>query len=307
MARRRQRGRAVTGIIVVDKPTGCSSNHLLQRIKRLFNARKAGHTGSLDPLATGVLPICLGEATKVSEFLLDADKSYRVTCTLGALTDSGDADGAVLERQPVPAYDAAGLKAVCQRFTGEQQQIPPMYSALKHQGQPLYKLAREGIEVKRKARQIRIYDIRVITHDADSFTLDVDCSKGTYIRTLVQDIAAELGTVGHVSALRRTAAAGFDLQSAYTLDELNTLAESGEQTLDQRLSAPAAALTAMASLSLDAEQCQRIRYGQRIKVEQTGGDCHWVKLFDRHQHFLGLGQLSHDGILAPKKLFVDAN
>lgn len=307
MARRRQRGRAVTGIIVVDKPTGCSSNHLLQRIKRLFNARKAGHTGSLDPLATGVLPICLGEATKVSEFLLDADKSYRVTCKLGTLTDSGDADGTAIDHQSVPPYRTADLRAVCQRFSGELQQVPPMYSALKHQGQPLYKLAREGIEVKRKARQIHIYDIRVITHDSHSFTLDVDCSKGTYIRTLVQDIAAELGTVGHVSALRRTEAAGFDLQSAYTLDELNTLAESGEQTLDQRLSAPEAALTDMESLSLDAEQCQRIGYGQRIAVEQTGGDRHWIKLFDRHQHFLGLGQLSDDGILAPKKLFVDVN
>lgn len=304
---RRQRGRAITGILVVDKPTGCSSNHLLQRVKRLFNARKAGHTGSLDPLATGVLPICLGEATKVSEFLLDADKSYQVTCTLGTLTDSGDADGTVIETQPLPIFDEQQLKAVCQRYIGDQQQIPPMFSALKHQGQPLYKLAREGIEVERKARHIRIYDIQLVSCDPDSFTLDVKCSKGTYIRTLAQDIAADLGTVGHVSMLRRTTAAGFDLQSAHTLETLTAIAETGEEALDQQLLPAAVALPDMPSLSLDADACQRISYGQRIPVEQSGGEQHWVKIFDQQQQFLGLGQLSDDGILAPKKLFVDSH
>ncbi len=303
---RRKRGRPITGIIVVDKPTGYSSNFILQRVKRLFNARKAGHTGSLDPLATGVLPVCLGEATKVSEFLLDADKRYQVTCTLGVLTDSGDADGNVIERQPIPVFDESRLKTVCETFLGEQQQIPPMFSALKHQGQPLYKLAREGIEVDRKARHIKIYEIAVISLDENSFTLNVHCSKGTYIRTLVQDIAAELGSMGYVSELRRTTAAGFDLQSAYTLDELNELVETAPTALDNLLSAPEEALPEMSSISLDAEQCQRIGYGQRIPLEQQGVENDWVKLFDQHQQFLGLGQLSDDGILAPKKLFVHA-
>lgn len=303
---RRQRGRAVTGIIVIDKPTGDSSNHILQRVKRLFNARKAGHTGSLDPLATGVLPICLGEATKVSEFLLDADKHYQVTCTLGALTDSGDADGEVIDRQALPDFDHQTLNTVCTRFTGDQDQIPPMFSALKHQGQPLYKLAREGIEIDRKARQIKIYDIEVVSLDAQSFTLNVHCSKGTYIRTLVQDIAVALGSVGFVSALRRTVAAGFDLQSAHTIETLNAIAESGLDRLDTLLSAPEHALTDMPSLSLEQEQARRIGYGQRVPVEETGSENDWVKLFDKDQHFLGLGQLSDDGILSPKKLFVHA-
>jgi tRNA pseudouridine55 synthase len=205
-------------------------------VKRLFNANKAGHTGSLDPLATGVLPVCLGEATKLSTYLLDADKQYQVRCQLGILTDSGDSDGEVIAQQAIPEYSPQQLQQVLLDFVGEQQQIPPMFSALKHQGQPLYKLARQGIEIERKSRLITIYSIELLACDVESFTLQVACSKGTYIRTLVQDIAAALGSCGHVTMLRRTDAAGYDLTQALSLEALGELAEQqGLAGLDSQL------------------------------------------------------------------------
>jgi tRNA pseudouridine55 synthase len=218
MGRRNRKGRDITGIVVIDKPSGHSSNHVLQQVKRLFDAKKAGHTGSLDPLASGVLPICLGEATKLSGYLLDADKQYAVTCKLGITTDSGDADGEVIAEQPIPDFDEAGLQTIINSFIGEQDQVPPMFSALKYQGQPLYKLARQGIEVERKSRRIRIYEIELLDCSYDSFTLSVRCSKGTYIRTLVEDISHKLGTGGHVTMLRRTAVAGYTLEDAISLE-----------------------------------------------------------------------------------------
>ncbi|MEX0614758.1 MAG: tRNA pseudouridine(55) synthase TruB, partial [Methylophaga sp.] len=224
MARRKKSGRDLTGILIVDKPSGVSSNRVLQIVKRLYQANKAGHTGTLDPLASGVLPICLGEATKLSTHLLDADKIYQVTCRLGIATNSGDSDGEVIAEQPIPAFTIESLSLLLTDFTGQQTQIPPMFSALKHQGQPLYKLARQGIEIERKARQITIYDLQLLAVTNDSFTLEVACSKGTYIRTLVQDIAAAMGSCGHVSMLRRTAAAGYDLSQAVPLSSLETLA-----------------------------------------------------------------------------------
>ncbi|HHA18572.1 MAG TPA: tRNA pseudouridine(55) synthase TruB, partial [Methylophaga sp.] len=220
MGRRNKKGRNITGIIVVDKPTGRSSNHVLQQVKRLFDAKKAGHTGNLDPLATGVLPICLGEATKVSSYLLDSDKQYQVTCQLGVVTDSGDSDGKVLTTSPVPEFTEQDLLDLIPKFTGEQDQVPPMFSALKYQGQPLYKLARQGIEVERKSRRITIYNIQLLSVTADSFTLDVRCSKGTYIRTLVEDISQDLGCGGHVSMLRRVAAAGYQIEQAMTVEQI---------------------------------------------------------------------------------------
>lgn len=304
MARRSKKGRDITGIVIIDKPSGISSNHALQRVKRLFNANKAGHTGSLDPLATGVLPICLGEATKLSTYLLDADKQYQVRCQLGTLTDSGDSDGEVLSQEPIPEFSSADLQAILQRFVGEQQQIPPMFSALKHKGQPLYKLARQGIEIERKSRLITIYDIRLLACDTESFTLQVACSKGTYIRTLVQDIAAELNSCGHVTMLRRIDAAGYDLTQSITLDALQKIAETqGDSALDALLQPAHEALSDWLAIRLNADNSIDIRHGRQVKTDVVGQETD-VKLFNNQEVFIGIGSLAADGTLSAKRLFV---
>lgn len=304
MAKRSKKGRDITGIVIVDKPTGLSSNHVLQRVKRLFNANKAGHTGSLDPLATGVLPVCLGEATKLSTYLLDADKQYQVRCQLGVLTDSGDSDGAVIVKQNIPDYSVEQLQSILQDFVGEQQQIPPMFSALKHQGQPLYKLARQGIEIERKSRLITIYSIELLANDAESFTLQVACSKGTYIRTLVQDIAAALDSCGHVTMLRRTDAAGYDLTQALSLDALQELAEQqGFTGLDTQLLPAHDALPEWPEVRLDAEMSADMRFGRTV-LTKTQGQSAKVRLFDYQDQFIGLGEIALDGTVSAKRLFV---
>ena len=210
MARRKQKGRNIHGIVVLDKPLGGSSNHALQVVKRLFDANKAGHTGSLDPLATGVLPLCLGEATKVSQFLLDSDKAYRARIKLGERTDTADSEGEVIAKVENFTLDEAAVRAALRRFEGEIEQVPPMYSALKQDGQPLYKLARQGKTVERKARTITVYAIELTDFDADAkeIEIEVDCSKGTYIRTIADDLGQILGCGGHIIALRRLRAGG---------------------------------------------------------------------------------------------------
>ena len=303
MGRRNKKGRDITGIIVIDKPTGRSSNHVLQQVKRLFDAKKAGHTGSLDPLATGVLPICLGEATKVSSYLLDADKRYQVRCQLGVTTDSGDSDGNVVSEQAIPSLTKNNLLDIIPQFLGEQQQVPPMYSALKYQGQPLYKLARKGIEVERKARTVTIYDIQLLELTGDSFVLDVTCSKGTYIRTLVEDISHALNTGGHVTMLRRVAAAGYDLEQAITIEQLEQFAEQGQEILDLQLLPTEEALSDWPSIAIDDEMVVALRHGQCIHVEQTYQQPQ-VRLFDTDKQFLGLGEMSENGDIAPKRVFV---
>ncbi len=306
MARRNKKGRDITGIIVVDKPSGHSSNHILQQVRRLFDAKKAGHTGSLDPLASGVLPICLGEATKLSGYLLEADKEYQVTCHLGITTDSGDADGEVIAEQAVPDFDETRLNTILQSFIGEQDQVPPMFSALKYQGQPLYKLARQGIEVERQSRRIRIYAISLLDFSKDSFTLSVRCSKGTYIRTLVEDISHQLGTGGHVTMLRRTGVAGYTLQDTVTLEQLSTRREQGDlPALDEQLEAAENALPEWPAICLDETASKTISYGQSILVEQDF-ECANVRLFDQNEKFMGLGEMSPDGVIKPKRLFVTA-
>ena len=223
---RRSRGRQVDGIVVVDKFKGASSNDVLQRVKRIFGAAKAGHTGSLDPLATGVLPICLGEATKFSQFLLESDKSYRTVVQLGIKTTTGDAEGEVVEERAVQVT-RSDVEAVLERFKGEVEQVPSMYSALKHKGQPLYKLAREGIEVERPARTISIYRNELISFEDDQFVLEVDCSKGTYIRTLVEDIGDTLGCLAHVAELRRLKAGPYSEEQSYSLEDLENIKSKG--------------------------------------------------------------------------------
>lgn len=303
MGRRNKKGRDITGIIIVDKPTGRSSNHVLQQVKRLFDAKKAGHTGSLDPLATGVLPICLGEATKVSSYLLDADKRYHVTCQLGAVTDSGDSDGNIISTSPIPDFMEQDLVDLLPKFIDEQDQVPPMFSALKHQGQPLYKLARQGIEVERKSRRITIYDIKLLSITSDSFTLNVQCSKGTYIRTLVEDISHALGSGGHVTMLRRIAAAGYQLSQSVAIEQLEKLAEQGLQNLDAILLATEDALPDWPSIFVSDDMVTALRLGQTIKVEQCFERAK-VRLFDRNKQFLGLGEMTEQGIVAPKRVFV---
>jgi tRNA pseudouridine55 synthase len=304
MGRRNRKGRAITGIVVLDKPTGQSSNHLLQRVKRLYDANKAGHTGSLDPLATGVLPICLGEATKISGYLLDADKQYRVTCRLGVVTDSGDSDGEVIAENLVPSYTQAELQTIIDSFIGTQQQVPPMYSALKHQGQPLYKLARQGIEIERKSREITIYAIELLNCDEHEFSLDVRCSKGTYIRTLVEDISHRLGCGGHVTMLRRTAVAGYDLNDAISLESLTELAETGDKTaLDALLHKAEDALPEWPAVYFNEQDTQSLRYGQAVVTAEPFISAN-VRLFDHQQQFMGLGEMSPEGNIAPKRLFV---
>jgi tRNA pseudouridine55 synthase len=306
MARRNKKGRDITGIVIIDKPTGHSSNHVLQQVKRLFDARKAGHTGSLDPLASGVLPVCLGEATKLSGYLLEADKEYAVTCKLGVTTDSGDADGEIISEQPVPEFDEADLNAILNTFIGEQDQVPPMFSALKHQGQPLYKLARQGVEVERKARRISIYQIDLLDCNSDSFTLSVRCSKGTYIRTLVEDISLKLGTGGHVTMLRRTGVAGYSLSDAVSLEQLTAMREEdGLSALDEQLEAAEDALPDWPVVNLDEKASKTLSYGQHVQSTLPFKRAN-VRLFDQNEKFMGLGEMTADGVIKPKRLFVAA-
>ncbi len=305
MARRNKKGRDITGIVIIDKPTGHSSNHILQRVKRLFDAKKAGHTGSLDPLATGLLPVCLGDATKLSSYLLDADKQYQVTCQLGVITDSGDSDGDVIDELPIPEFDENTLINIIQQFTGEIDQVPPMFSALKYQGQPLYKLARQGIDVERKARRITIYAIDLLDYQRDKFTLSVRCSKGTYIRTLIEDISHALGTGGHVIMLRRTAVAGYDLSQAVTIETLQkVLDEEGLSALDGMLEQAEDALPDWPMILLDAEATKSIGYGQSVTVDEPYKSAN-VRIYNADNEFIGLGEMSVEGVVAPKRLFAN--
>lgn len=296
---KRKTGRDVHGIVLLDKRLGVSSNQALQEVKRLFNANKAGHTGALDPLATGLLPLCFGEATKVSALMLDDDKRYSVTMQLGVMTDTGDSEGKVIAEMPVPALDSVQLQDCLAGFVGEIEQVPPMYSALKHQGQKLYELARAGKTVERQARRIKIYGLELVEVDADHgrLTLDVSCSKGTYIRTLAEDIGTRLGTCASVTMLRRTAAGMFRIGQAHTLEALQAMSPEQMLLVLIGLDQP---LLDMPEISLNAEQAERVRQGQRIRVAEAAAER--VRIYSP-ECFLGLGEISMDGKLAPKKLF----
>lgn len=292
--------RVVNGIILLDKPSGCSSNHALQRVKRLFNARKAGHTGSLDPLASGMLPLCLGEATKISGLLLDADKTYQVTARLGQRTDTADADGQVVETAAVPALEEGAVSAVLEAFRGPGQQIPPMYSALKVDGQRLYKLARKGELVERAARDIVIHDIRLLALEPERLSFQVRCSKGTYVRSLVEDVAARLGTLAHVEVLRRVEVGSFSGEQMHSLEQLEALAEAGG--LDQVLLPVDAALAGWPRIDLDAVGRTRLLQGQKLALEGElpAGK---LRIYGPEGDFLGIGEAGPDGILVPRRLF----
>jgi tRNA pseudouridine55 synthase len=294
---KRTSGINVNGILLLDKRLGVSSNRALQEVRRLFNANKAGHTGSLDPLATGLLPLCFGEATKVSGMMLDDDKRYQVEIQLGVMTDTGDAEGQVLETKPVPDISAEAHAACLAHFTGDIEQVPPMYSALKHNGKKLYELAREGIEVERKARKITVFEIKPLDFSTPFLTLEVFCSKGTYIRSLAEDIGHYFGCGGTVTKLRRLQAGCFQLADAFTLEQL---AAMDSQSLHNSLLAVDKPLEKMPAIYLTPQQVTAIKYGQTLDFGQNF--LGMVRLYDDLQ-FLGLGETLLNGKLAPRKLF----
>lgn len=293
--------RDVHGIVLLDKPNGYTSNQALQRIKYLFRARKAGHTGSLDPLATGLLPICLGEATKVSGFLLDADKHYRTRCRLGVTTDTGDAEGAVLEQRPVPPLDDAVIEAALAPLRGPVRQVPPMYSALKHQGRRLYDLARRGEYVERREREVFIHELACTGYTAESLDLDVRCSKGTYVRTLVEDIGKILGCGAHVTELRRLGLFPFESPEMVTLEQVEARAQEGEAALDALLVPADSALVHWPAVTLDRDSAWYLCQGQAVFVPgaPTRG---MVRIYGPAKAFLGMGEILDDGRVAPRRL-----
>ena len=311
MANRRKKGRAVDGIFLLDKPLQLSSNHALQRVKRLFGAAKAGHTGSLDPLATGMLPICLGEATKFSQYMLDADKVYRTTAKLGIRTASGDVDSDVINERPVPELDRETVEQALQQFLGDTMQVPSMYSSLKHNGQPLYKLARQGIEIERKARPIHIYDIKLLDIREDELELELHCSKGTYVRNLVDDLGELLGCGAHVITLRRLSVRGFDEAAMVTLEELQAMAaEAGEQAqvfevLDGLLQPAWEAVKQLPKVELNDLAANYLKQGQPVFVPNVTAEGKVVlfnKDTDTANAFVGIGEVMDDGRIAPRRL-----
>lgn len=296
--------RAIDGVLLLDKPLGLSSNQALQQVKRLYQAAKAGHTGSLDPLATGLLPICLGEATKFSHFLLEANKSYRALVNLGSTTTTGDAEGEVLERFEL-AVTQDDIKRVIKQYIGPIEQVPPMYSALKHQGKALYEYARDGVDIPRTARSVTIFDIEFIRFDVmkQQFEMNVICSKGTYIRTLAEDIGRALGCGAHLAGLRRLSTAHFKLQDAFTLEQLEKM------PLDERDSALLSADVSIIDLpmvELDEDSAYYLMQGQSVwksGINITGQ----FRIYRVDGQFLGLGELDADGKVAPKRLLVIKN
>jgi tRNA pseudouridine55 synthase len=301
---KRKSGRNVHGIILLDKRLGVSSNRALQEVRHLFNANKAGHTGSLDPLATGLLPLCFGEATKVSALMLDDNKRYQVVVQLGVMTDTGDAEGRVIETKPVPNVSVDEMLTCLQQFTGAINQVPPMYSALKHNGKKLYELAREGKIIERKARRITIFELKLLASSLsgadrnDQLTLEVFCSKGTYIRSLAEDIGHSLGCGGTVLALRRLEAGQFNIAQARTIGQLTAMTE---QDLFNALIAVDQPLAALPEVQLSDEHAVAIKYGQTIHLAPCTLEGA-VRLYHTGA-FLGLGEMGLDGKIAPKKLF----
>ncbi len=295
--------RVVDGLLLLDKPSGCTSNQALQQVKRLYQASKAGHTGSLDPLATGMLPICLGQATKVSAFLLDSKKVYRVMAKVGVKTDTGDADGQVLARQNAPVLAQERLLEVLESFRGEIEQVPPMYSALKQQGRRLYELARAGEQVHREPRRVTIDELELEQFDPVNPVFRVRCSKGTYVRTLVEDIATACGTLAHVAALRRLAVEPFDGTPMVSMQALEAASGQGFDVLDGLLRPVDEALMDWPELQLGRDDAYYLRLGNPV-FGAAGRSPGRVRLYAENGGFLGIGEVLRDGRIAPKRLFV---
>lgn len=298
--------RPVNGILLLDKPKTFTSNGALQRVKRLYSAKKAGHTGSLDPEATGMLPICFGEATKFSQHLLDSSKSYTVTARLGEQTTTGDCEGDIIATKPVPSLSEQQLNAVLQSFAGEIEQIPPMFSAIKHQGRPLYELARKGIEIERKPRRITIFRIEFEAYANSDLRFNVHCTKGTYVRTLVEDIGNTIGCGGHVIELRRSSVDPYADSPMYSLEELESIAnEAGHAGLLKVLLPIETALQSFPSVKLSTAAAFYLRMGQAVRAPFSL-NAPFVRLLADDERFLGIGEVLADGRVKPHRLVSQA-
>jgi len=281
-----------------------TSNSALQKVKRLYQAQKAGHTGSLDPLATGVLPLCFGEATKVSHYLLDSDKTYIAQCILGSVTTTGDSDGEVIDTKPIPELNEKQLIVLLNSFTGIQQQTPPMYSALKHNGRPLYEYARKGIEIERESRQITIFDIKLIKFSSEMIEIEVHCSKGTYIRTLCEDIGQSLGCGAYISSLRRIQSGPFSLEQSITLDSLHEIEQAaGQVQLDAILLATDTAITTIPAVIINEAENELINHGHSVACppEKLSSPGSHYRLYFK-EILIALAILNEEGQLQPKRL-----
>ncbi len=314
MAKRRK-GRPINGVLLLDKPYDMSSNHALQAVKRIYFAQKAGHTGALDPLATGMLPICLGEGTKFSQFLLDTDKTYQVTAKLGVRTTTSDADGEIVSEKPVDVSEAQ-LMAALDSFRGTTKQVPSMYSALKYQGQPLYKYAREGVEVPREARDITVFSLDVLRFEGDEVELTIHVSKGTYIRTIVDDLGELLGCGAHVADLRRLAVGSYPIDKMVTLEHIERLLEQAKESgvtpstlLDPLLLPMETAVVGMPAVYIDDMSANFLRHGNPVQAYNAPSEGS-VQVFvgedetDAQAEFIGVGAINDDGLVAPKRIVV---
>ena len=304
MAQFKRVKRNINGVLLLDKPLGFSSNQALQKVRWLFQAAKAGHTGTLDPLATGLLPICLGEATKFAQYVTDADKTYIATVKFGATTTTGDAEGEVIATRDV-RFTRAQLESACQSFLGEISQVPPMYSALKFEGKALYEYAREGVDIERQSRLVTIADITITHFEVDVAEITVKCSKGTYIRTLAEDIGNALGSGAHLIGLRRIETAGYELADAITIDQVEQkIKDTPVEALQSLLLPIDSAIVHLPALTLNDDAAHYLMQGQAVWVSGTipNGE---MRLFDENLRFLGLGLLQDDGKIAPKRLMRD--
>ena len=300
---RRRQTDPVDGLLLLNKPAGLTSNQALQKVKRLLNASKAGHTGSLDPAATGMLPLCFGEATKVCAYLLNADKTYRVTAKLGIATDTADGDGTEIARAEVPELAFAQWEAILQGFLGESTQIPPMYSALKKDGKRLYELARQGKTVEREPRAIRIDAIDLLEASGNRLVFTVHCSKGTYIRTLVEDIAKIAGTVAHTARLHRVTVADFSAEDMLDLTAVEAVAADGPEALRGCLIPPDRALAGLPSFHIDKDASARFCGGQAVVAPSPDGMTGLARVYGGENQFLGVGEHADGDLLMPRRVF----
>jgi len=298
---RRKRGLDIHGVVLLDKPAGITSNRALQRTRGIFQARKAGHTGSLDPFATGMLPICLGEASKTAAFMLEAGKRYRATARLGEATTTGDIEGEVIKTCPVPDIDSATLVHTLEQFTGEIQQVPPMYSALKHRGKPLYEYARAGVEIERPARTVTIHGLQLVDWQSPEFSIDVHCSKGTYLRTLAEDVASALGNCAHLIKLRRLSVEPFESLPMVTLEQLQNAKSQGG--LQEFLLPADVGLLDWPRIDLDTAQLGRFVHGNHFQLTGDIFRAGKVRVYSPQEKLLGLAAISPDGTLQPTRVF----
>lgn len=302
MSRPRKRGRDIHGVFLLDKPQGMSSNDVLQKVKRIFQANKAGHTGALDPLATGMLPICLGEATKFSQFLLDSDKRYLVTAKLGERTDTSDAEGEIVETREVNVTES-DILATLEQFRGDILQVPTMFSALKHNGKPLYEYARAGITIEREARPITIFELNFIEYNAPFLTLEVHCSKGTYIRTLIDDLGEVLDCGAHVTMLRRTSVANYPIDKMISYADLQKLAENQPLAeLDCHLLPMDTAVSNLTKINLTEQQTKAVSFGQRVRFDNPNQIYGLVRLYSDNAQFLGVAEVTCDNVIRPNRM-----